>query len=266
VKQAALSIHKLNVSVRSATGVANVVQGISFDLAAGEVLALVGESGCGKTKTAEAIMRLIPHDVGRAQADAIELNGVNLEALPEKRMREIRGREISMVFQEPLTALDPVFTIGNQLSSVYRRHRAQSKRKALASSVEMLDRVGIADSRRIMKSYPHQLSGGMRQRVMVSMAMACQPRVLIADEPTTALDVTTQAQVLSQLVGLCQESGTSILLITHDLGIVAQYCDRALVMLRGRIVEEAGVTELFNEPQHPYSRELLAACPGAAAL
>jgi len=266
VKQAALSIHKLNVSVRSATGVANVVQGISFDLAAGEVLALVGESGCGKTKTAEAIMRLIPHDVGRAQADAIELNGVNLEALPEKRMREIRGREISMVFQEPLTALDPVFTIGNQLSSVYRRHRAQSKRKALASSVEMLDRVGIADSRRIMKSYPHQLSGGMRQRVMVSMAMACRPRVLIADEPTTALDVTTQAQVLSQLVGLCQESGTSILLITHDLGIVAQYCDRALVMLRGRIVEEAGVTELFNEPQHPYSRELLAACPGAAAL
>jgi peptide/nickel transport system ATP-binding protein len=265
VKQAALSIHNLSVSVRSANGVADVVQGISFDLAAGEVLALVGESGCGKTKTAEAIMRLIPHDVGQVQADVIGLNGVNLEALPEKRMREIRGQEISMVFQEPLTALDPVFTIGNQLSSVYRRHRGQPKRKALASSVEMLDRLGIADSRRIMKSYPHQLSGGMRQRVMVSMAMACQPRVLIADEPTTALDVTTQAQVLSQLVGLGHESGTSILLITHDLGIVAQYCDRALVMLRGRIVEEAAVIDLFNGPQHPYTRELLAACPGAAA-
>ena len=266
MKQAALSIHNLSVSVRSANGVADVVQGISFDIAAGEVLALVGESGCGKTKTAEAIMRLIPHDVGQVQADVIGLNGVNLEALPEKRMRDIRGQEISMVFQEPLTALDPVFTIGNQLSSVYRRHRGQPKRKALASSVEMLDRVGIADSRRIMKSYPQQLSGGMRQRVMVSMAMACQPRVLIADEPTTALDVTTQAQVLSQLVGLGHESGTSILLITHDLGIVAQYCDRALVMLRGRIVEEAGVTELFSGPQHPYTRELLAACPGAAIL
>jgi ABC-type dipeptide/oligopeptide/nickel transport system ATPase component len=266
VKQAALSVHKLNVSVRSASGTVNVVKSVSFDLAAGEVLALVGESGCGKTKTAEAIMRLIPHDIGQAQADTIELNGVNLEALPEKRMRDIRGRKISMVFQEPLTALDPVFTIGSQLSSVYRRHRGQSKRKARASSVDMLDRVGIADSRRIMKTYPHQLSGGMRQRVMISMAMACQPRVLIADEPTTALDVTTQAQVLSQLVGLGHESGTSILLITHDLGIVAQYCDRAMVMLHGQIVEEAGVTELFSRPQHPYTRELLAACPGAAVL
>ena len=170
-----------------------------------------------------------------------------------------------MIFQEPLTALDPVFTAGSQLCFVFGRHRGMTKREARESSIAMLERVGFADPGRIMRSYPHQLSGGMRQRVMIAMAMACQPRVLIADEPTTALDVTTQAQVLSQLVLLGRESGTSILLITHDLGLVAQYCDRALVMLEGRIVEQATVEALFAKPRHPYTRSLLASVPGERA-
>jgi ABC-type dipeptide/oligopeptide/nickel transport system ATPase component len=166
-----------------------------------------------------------------------------------------------MIFQEPLTALDPVFTAGSQLCFVFGRHRGKTRREARESSITMLERVGFADPGQIMRSYPHQLSGGMRQRVMIAMAMACQPRVLIADEPTTALDVTTQAQVLSQLVLLGREAGTSILLITHDLGVVAQYCDRALVMLEGRIVEQATVEQLFAKPRHPYTRSLLASVP-----
>jgi ABC-type dipeptide/oligopeptide/nickel transport system ATPase component len=262
VTESILCVQNLRVSVRSKGGNVPVVKGMSFDLGAGEVLGLVGESGCGKTKAAEAIMRLLPPELGQVEAGSIELNGVNLAELPEARMREIRGRAISMVFQQPQTALDPVFTIGNQLSAVYRRHRGQNRQLAYQSSVSMLGRVGIADPQRIMKSYPHQLSGGMRQRVMVAMATACKPCVLIADEPTTALDVTTQAQVLTLLTGLGRESNTAILLITHDLGVVAQYCDRAMVMLEGEIVEEALTSDLFENPRHPYTRKLLAACPG----
>jgi ABC-type dipeptide/oligopeptide/nickel transport system ATPase component len=170
---------------------------------------------------------------------------------------------MSMIFQEPLTALDPVFTVGNQLASVFRRHRGQTRANARLSSITMLESVGFADAPDVLQSYPHQLSGGMRQRVMIAMAMACTPRVLIADEPTTALDVTTQAQVLDQLIRLGRDHGTSILLITHDLGVVAQYCDRAAVMLDGRIVEEAIVEDLFAHPQHAYTRDLLATTPGA---
>ncbi len=216
---------------------------LSFSLHSGEILGLVGESGCGKSITAAALMGLIPSTAGSVKADEIMLGGKNLAQLDEASLRRVRGSEISMIFQEPLTALDPVFSIGSHLSTVIRRHRGENRRQAKRSSVEMLERVGMADARRIMHSYPHQLSGGMRQRVMIAMAMACRPKVLIADEPTTALDVTTQAQVLEQLRELGQSFGTAILLITHDLGVVAQTCDRALIMYCGRIVEEAPVED-----------------------
>jgi len=237
------------------------VDRLSFSLHAGEILGLVGESGCGKSITAAALMGLVPSPAGIVTADQIMLGDKNLALLDEASLRRIRGSEISMIFQEPLTALDPVFSIGSQLSTVIRRHRGENRHRARRSSVEMLERVGMADAHRIMQSYPHQLSGGMRQRVMIAMAMACRPRVLIADEPTTALDVTTQAQVLEQLSELGQSFGTAILLITHDLGVVAQACDRALIMYCGRIVEEAPVEALFAAPTHPYTAGLLAAVP-----
>ena len=234
-----------------------VVDGVDFELAPGEVLALVGESGCGKSKTAEAVMGLIPIRSGRVEAGAIRLAGRELSTLPPREMRRLRGREISMIFQEPRAALDPVFTAGHQLSGVYRRHREQSSAQSRTSALAMLQRVGFADPERIMRSYPHELSGGMCQRVGIAMAMACRPRVLIADEPSSALDVTTQAQVLSQLIQLGREEGTAILLITHDLGVVAQYCQRAMVMWKGKIVETAGVGALFAQPRDDYTRSLL---------
>jgi len=254
-----LSVRKLSVAMPDAGRLVPVVDDVSFDLQAGEVLALVGESGCGKTKTAEAIMGLLPREFSKVRAECIDLDGTDLLKLPESAMRKVRGRDISLVFQEPLTALDPVFAIGNQLASVFRRHQGQSGAQARQSSIEMLKRVGFPDTERVMRGYPHQLSGGMRQRIILAMAMACRPRVLIADEPTTALDVTTQAQVLAQLIGLGRAEGTAILLITHDLGVVAQYCDRALVMREGKIVERASVQDLFSAPRHPYTRTLLAA-------
>jgi oligopeptide/dipeptide ABC transporter ATP-binding protein len=237
------------------------VDRLNLSLHGGEILGLVGESGCGKSITAAALMGLVPSPAGIVKADQIMLGDKNLAQLDEAGLRRVRGSEISMVFQEPLTALDPVFSVGSQLSTVIRRHRKESRRQAQRSSVEMLERVGMADAHRIMQNYPHQLSGGMRQRVMIAMAMACRPRVLIADEPTTALDVTTQAQVLEQLSELGQSFGTAILLITHDLGVVAQACDRALIMYCGRIVEEAPVEALFTAPTHPYTAGLMAAVP-----
>jgi len=257
VKPPVLSVRKLSVTHRHPDRPSTVVDNVSFDLNQSEVLAVVGESGCGKTKTAEAVMRLLPRDDWNVLAESIELDGINLAALTAAAMQKVRGSKISMIFQEPLTALDPVFTAGNQICSVLCRHQGMTTKAARASSMAMLERVGFAEPDHIMQSYPHQLSGGMRQRVMIAMAMACQPRVLIADEPTTALDVTTQAQVLGQLTRLGEECGTSILLITHDLGVVAQYCDRAVVMRDGRTVEDAPVPKLFSEPQHEYTRRLL---------
>lgn len=256
-----LTVRNLSVSIRGPGGSLKAVDGVSFALQQGEILAVVGESGCGKTKTVEAIMGLLPTDSWDVQAEAIELDEVNLATLNERAMRKIRGQKISMIFQEPQTALDPVFTTGNQLCSVFRRHRNKGRKEATRAALDILQQVGFADPKRILGSYPHQLSGGMRQRVMIAMAMACRPRVLIADEPTTALDVTTQAQVLSRMTLLGRDFGTSILLITHDLGIVAQYCDRALVMHNGRIVEEATVQKLFANPRQAYTRRLLAAVP-----
>lgn len=254
----ALSVRGLTVRLR-AGGERTVVDGVGFDLAPGEVLALVGESGSGKSKTAEAIMGLLPPELGTARAERIELDGKNLASLPERSLCRVRGRLISMVFQEPLTALDPVFAAGTQLVTVLQRHLGLARPEARRVAADMLHKLGFSDTRRVMRSYPHELSGGMRQRVMIAMAMACGPRVLIADEPTTALDVTTQAQVLTRLVGLARESGTAILLITHDLGVVAQFCERALVMHRGRIVEQCTVADLFTRPAHAHTQELLAA-------
>jgi len=260
-----LSVRELVVTLRGGAPPATVVDGISFDLHAGEVLGLVGESGSGKTKTAEALMGLLPSARATVRAARMQLGETDLAALPERALRRIRGRDISLVFQEPLTALDPVFQAGDSLMAVFRRHRGMNRRQARQAALEMLAQVGFSDTESVMRSYPHELSGGMRQRVLIAMAMACRPRVLIADEPTTALDVTTQAQVLAQLTALAAASGTAILLITHDLGIVAQYCDRALVMRQGRIVEDAPVDQLFTQPAHPYTIELLAAARSEAA-
>jgi peptide/nickel transport system ATP-binding protein len=260
-----LSVRDLTVTLHDGTQPTRVVDGIGFDLHAGEVLGVVGESGCGKTKTAEALMGLLPPDRAVASAQRIQLGETDLATLPERALRRIRGRDISMVFQEPLTALDPVFQAGDALTAVFRRHRGMNRRQARQAALEMLAQVGFADAEGILCSYPHELSGGMRQRVLIAMAMACRPRVLIADEPTSALDVTTQAQVLEQLTTLAAAAGTAILLITHDLGIVAHYCDRALVMRRGRIVEDAPVDRLFERPAHPYTLELLAAARSEAA-
>jgi len=260
-----LSVRKLVVTLPGGSWPTPVVDGISFDLDAGEVLGLVGESGCGKTKTAEALMGLLPPERATARAQRLQLGETDLATLPERALRLIRGRDISMVFQEPLTALDPVFQAGDSLMAVFRQHRGMSHRQARQAALEMLAQVGFSDTESVLRSYPHELSGGMRQRVLIAMAMACRPRVLIADEPTTALDVTTQAQVLAELTALAAASGTAILLITHDLGIVAQYCDRALVMRQGRIVEDAPVEQLFTQPAHHYTRELLAAARSEAA-
>ena len=261
MNKTALSVRNLSVTLQTGMGLARVVDSISFSLQEGEILGLVGESGCGKSITAAALMGLIPSSAGIVKSDQIMLGDKNLARLSEAGMRRIRGNEMSMVFQDPLTALDPVFSIGSQLSMVLRRHRGENRRQARRSSIEMLERAGMADSQRIMQSYPHQLSGGMRQRVLIAMAMASRPRVLIADEPSSSLDVSTQARILEQLGELGQRFGTAILLITHDLGVVAQVCDRALIMYCGRIVEEAPVKSLYSSPAHPYTAGLLAAVP-----
>ena len=260
-----LSVRRLTVELRGDAARVRAVDGIDFDLHAGEVLALVGESGSGKSKTAEAVMGLIDPAQGAVTAECIRLGDTDLNGLREPALRRVRGREISMVFQEPMTALDPVFTCGEQLAVQYRRHRGHGRKRAREAAAAMLGRVGFPDPVQVMRSYPHQLSGGMRQRVIIAMAMSCRPRVLIADEATTALDVTTQARVLAQLTELASEAGTALLLITHDLGIVAQYCERALVMRRGRLVEDAAVTDLFRSPQSSYTAELIAASRGADA-
>ena len=252
----ALSVNGLGVDLHDGECWRQVVENVSFSLDPGEVLALVGESGSGKSKTAEAILGLLPDDCSRTQGQ-IRLGDTELTGMHEADLCKIRGSRISMVFQEPLTALDPVFSCGSQLTAIYRRHRGLDRSQARQAASEMLPRVGFADAGRIMDSYPHQLSGGMRQRVLIAMAMACEPDVLIADEPTTALDVTTQALVLERLTALCKDAGTALLLITHDLGIVAHYADRALVMKSGRIVESAPIADLFRFPEQPYTQELI---------
>ncbi|WP_421260666.1 ABC transporter ATP-binding protein [Aeromonas jandaei] len=239
-----------------------VLDGVSFSVALGQTLGLVGESGCGKSVTALAIMGLLPRPHGRVVAGTIDFEGEDLLALPPEQMHRVRGNRISMIFQEPMTALNPVQTVGEQLMEVYRLHRPDYGRvERKAAAIAMLQKVGIPEPERRFAVYPHNLSGGMRQRVMIAMALACEPDLLICDEPTTALDVTIQAQILDLMKGLQAETGMAILFITHDLGVVAELCDEVVVMYAGRAVEQADVYTLFANPRHPYTHGLLGAIP-----
>ncbi len=236
------------------------VDDVSFELSAGETLAIVGESGCGKSMTAFSLLGLVPSP-GSIACGSVRFEGQELVGLPERALRKLRGARISMIFQEPMTSLNPVYTVGAQIGEVLRLHRGLSRRAAKARAVELLGLVGIPSPEARVDSYPHQLSGGMRQRVMIAMALACEPTLLLADEPTTALDVTIQAQILDLLRRLQSELGMSILFITHDLGVVAEFASRVVVMYAGRVVERASATELFRDPRHPYTRGLLASVP-----
>lgn len=237
------------------------VDGVDFAIGKGETVALVGESGCGKSMTSLSIMGLVPAPAGKIVDGEILLDGMDLVGLPEKQMYGVRGKDIAMIFQEPMTSLNPVLTIGDQLSGVIMHHLKVNKKEAMKRAADMLDIVGFADPAKTLKDYPHRLSGGMRQRVMIAMAMSCNPKLLIADEPTTALDVTIQAQVLELMKDLSRKFSTSILLITHDLGVVSELAERVIVMYAGQIVEVSDNSRLFNEPLHPYTEGLIGSVP-----
>jgi peptide/nickel transport system ATP-binding protein len=255
-----LEINDLQTHFRTPDGVNRAVDGVSFQVGEGETLAVVGESGCGKSVTANSILRLIPEPPGKI-AGSIRFRGVDLLKLSDKEMRRVRGNDISMIFQEPMTSLNPVLTVGRQLGETLRLHQRVSRREADARAVEMLRLVGIPEAKRRLGEYPHQLSGGMRQRVMIAIALSCRPKLLIADEPTTALDVTIQAQILDLMKDLKAKVGAAIILITHDVGIVAEVAERVMVMYAGRKVEEAPVEMLFRTPRHPYTHGLFGAVP-----
>jgi peptide/nickel transport system ATP-binding protein len=255
-----LEVDNLQTHFRTPDGVNRAVDGVSFQMGEGETLAVVGESGCGKSVTASSILRLVPEPPGKI-AGSIRFRGVDLLELSDKEMRRVRGNDISMIFQEPMTSLNPVLTVGRQLGETLRLHQRVSRREADARAVEMLRLVGIPEAKRRLGEYPHQLSGGMRQRVMIAIALSCRPKLLIADEPTTALDVTIQAQILDLMKDLKSKVGAAIILITHDLGIVAEVAERVMVMYAGRKVEEAPVAKLFRTPRHPYTQGLFGAVP-----
>lgn len=257
-----LEVKNLKTSFRDKDGhMVPAVDGVSFHVGRGETLGIVGESGCGKSVTSLSVMRLIAEPPGQVEADHILFEGVNLLSLNQEKMRQIRGNDISMIFQEPMTSLNPVFTIGHQIAEAVELHQGLSPAKAMLQAVEMLRKVGIPSPDKRVKEYPHQLSGGMRQRVMIAMALCCNPKLLIADEPTTALDVTIQAQILDLIKDLRDDMGMSIILITHDLGVVAETVERILVMYAGKVVEEASAIELFENPKHPYTEGLLRSIP-----
>ncbi len=258
-----LEIRDLQVEFRTDAGVVRAVGGLALAVDAGETLGIVGESGSGKSVTSLAIMGLVPRPPGRIAGGEILFDGQNLLTLNERQLAQIRGNRIAMIFQDPMTSLNPFLTVAQQLTEVTRLHLGYSPRKALDHAVEMLERVGIPAAGRRVHSYPHEFSGGMRQRVMIAMALSCKPRLLIADEPTTALDVTIQAQIMELMAELQRQEGTTIILITHDLGIVAGACRRVLVMYAGRAVEEASVDDLFSRPKHPYTLGLLQSVPRA---
>ena len=260
-----LEVDGLKTHFFTRDGVVRAVDGVSFSIQPGETLALVGESGCGKSVTSLSILRLIASPPGRTVAGAIRFNGRDLLGLSERAMRKVRGNEISMVFQEPMTSLNPVLTVGRQVAEALVLHKGMSRSAANARAVEMLHLVNIPEPARRASEYPHQLSGGMRQRVMIAMALACDPKLLIADEPTTALDVTIQAQILDLMRALKEKTGAAIMLITHDLGVVAEMAQRVVVMYAGRKVEEAPVDDIFARPRHPYTRGLLNSMPRLGA-
>ncbi|MFC7373634.1 ABC transporter ATP-binding protein [Fictibacillus iocasae] len=255
-----IEVKQLHTSFMTDDGEIPVVSGIDFHINPGEVLGIVGESGCGKSVTSLSVMGLVPSPNGKVRGEIL-FKGENLASASEKRMRQIRGNEIAMIFQEPMTSLNPVFTIGEQLIESLRIHRKWNKKQAMARAVEMLKLVGLPRAEELVKEYPHQLSGGMRQRVMIAMAMICDPTLLIADEPTTALDVTIQAQILELMKKLNKETDTAIMMITHDLGVVAEMCERVVVMYAGKIVEEGDVKTIFQNPKHPYTVGLIQSVP-----
>jgi oligopeptide transport system ATP-binding protein len=258
---ALLEVKDLRTYFNTRDGVVKAVDGVSYDIQEGETLGLVGESGCGKSVSALSILRLIASPPGRIVGGSVEFEGRDLMKLSDAEMRRVRGNDIAMVFQEPMTSLNPVLTIGRQLTEGLELHLKMSKGDARSRAAELLTMVGIADAAQQLKNYPHQFSGGMRQRVMIAMALSCNPKLLIADEPTTALDVTIQAQILELLQKLSAEIGTSVLIITHNLGVIARYANRVNVMYAGKIVEGATARELFTNPQHPYTKGLLKSVP-----
>jgi peptide/nickel transport system ATP-binding protein len=258
---ALLEVDDLGTWFYTRQGIVKAVDGVDFKVTSGETLAIVGESGCGKSMTALSLMRLVPEPPGRIVSGSIRLGGRDLLTLSEEEMRKVRGNEISMIFQEPMTSLNPVMTIGKQITEALILHRSLNRKQAMKRAIEMLDLVRIPEPKQRAKEYPHQLSGGMRQRAMIAMALACNPKVLIADEPTTALDVTIQAQILDLIIELQREFGAAVVLITHDLGVVAETAHRVIVMYAGRKVEEAEVGELFARPLHPYTTGLMASIP-----
>lgn len=260
-KQHVLEVKGLKTSFFTDDGEVPAVDDIDFYIDEGEILGIVGESGCGKSVTSLSIMGLLPKGIGKIVGGDIFFKGENLVHATEKRMKQIRGNEIAMIFQEPMTSLNPLFTIGNQLMEAIRIHTNLSKKEARLRAVEMLKLVGLPRAEEIIDEYPHQLSGGMRQRVMIAMAMVCQPAVLIADEPTTALDVTIQAQILKLMKDLNENFQTAIMMITHDLGVVAEVCQRVVVMYSGKIVEEGDVRTIFKDPKHPYTVGLIQSVP-----
>ncbi|MBD8068450.1 ABC transporter ATP-binding protein [Bacillus sp. PS06] len=255
-----LNVEKLQTAFKTDKGEVISVEEVTFQLKPGETIGIVGESGCGKSVTSLSIMRLLGK-AGYIKKGSISLNGKDLTTLTEPEMRQIRGNEISMIFQEPMTSLNPVFTIGNQMIELITLHLKYTKKKAKQYAIEMLASVGIPRPEAIVDEYPHALSGGMRQRVMIAMALSCQPKLLIADEPTTALDVTIQAQILELMKNLREKSNTAIMMITHDLGVIAEMADKVMVMYAGQVVEEADVFTLFDEPKHPYTKGLIDSIP-----
>ena len=259
---ALLDVSNLGVEFQTRGGVARVLEEVAFQVRRGETLGLVGESGCGKSMTALAMMRLIPTPPGRITSGRVVLDGKDLLSLDEPAMRHYRGNRISMIFQEPMTSLNPAYTVGDQIGEAVRLHQGLDRKAATEAAIGMLEAVGIPAARARVHDYPHQFSGGMRQRVMIAMALACKPDVLIADEPTTALDVTVQAQIFDLISELRERTGTAVVLITHDMGAIAEMADRVAVMYAGRIVEEGSVAEVLHSPMHPYTQGLIACAPG----
>ncbi|MEK9596032.1 MAG: ABC transporter ATP-binding protein [Rhodospirillaceae bacterium] len=259
--QTILEVRDLTVELATRDGISPVIDGLSFEVGAGETLALVGESGCGKSMTALAVMGLVPHPIGRIASGEIRFGSEDLVAVGEDRLRDIRGNDISMIFQEPMTSLNPVYSVGEQIAEVLRRHQGLNHKQAWQHAVELLHAVGIPEAAARVSTYPHQMSGGQRQRVMIAMALACKPKILIADEPTTALDVTVQAQIFDLLRVLQRETGTAIVLITHDMGAVCELAERMMVMYAGRKVEEGTVDDVIANPRHPYTQGLISCVP-----
>jgi len=256
-----LEVKDLHVSFQTYAGEVKAVRGVNFDIKEGETIGIVGESGCGKSVTAKSIMQLLPNNSVKYKQGSIEFNGKNLLGNSEKDMQRIRGKQISMIFQDPMTSLNPTSKVGNQIIEAILKHNKINRKEAFDKALNMLELVGIPQPSKRIHQYPHEYSGGMRQRAMIAMALACNPRLLIADEPTTALDVTIQAQILELMKDIQEKTGTSIILITHDLGVVAEICERVVVMYAGQVVETAMVRDLYKKPQHPYTEGLLKSVP-----